>query len=36
VFGEPDGLVGWKAVHAGAPSADLLPRVRPLTALNRG
>ncbi len=28
VFGEPAGIVGWKAVENGAPPADLLPRVR--------
>lgn len=28
VFGSPDALAGWKAVERGAPSADLLPRVR--------
>ncbi len=28
VFGDPDGIVGWKAVEAGAPPADVLPRVR--------
>ena len=28
VFGDPEGLVGWKAVDRGAPPADVLPRVR--------
>jgi RES domain len=28
VFGDPEGLVGWKIVEAGAPPGDLLPRVR--------
>lgn len=28
IFGEPDDLVGWKAVESGAPPSDLLPRVR--------
>lgn len=28
VYGDPEGLVGWKAVEHGGPSADLLPRVR--------
>jgi RES domain-containing protein len=29
-FGEPERLIGWKAVERGAPPADVLPRVRPL------
>jgi hypothetical protein len=28
VFGNPTGLVGWKAVEHGAPPAGLLDRVR--------
>lgn len=28
VFSAPDGIAGWKAVEAGAPPADVLPRVR--------
>jgi hypothetical protein len=28
IFGDPAGLVGWKAVEQGAPPAGLLPRVR--------
>lgn len=28
IFGDPAGLVGWKAVEHGAPPAGLLPRVR--------
>ena len=31
VFGSPDRLVGWKAIERGAPSADLLARVRHFT-----
>ena len=31
-FGQPEGMIGWKAVERGAPPSDLLPRVRPLTA----
>lgn len=31
VFGDPDGLVGWKVVERGAPPADLLARVRHFT-----
>jgi hypothetical protein len=31
VFGDPEGLVGWKVVERGAPPADLLARVRPFT-----
>lgn len=33
VFGDPDGTVGWKAVEAGAPPADVLPRVRHFSSL---
>jgi hypothetical protein len=28
IFGEPRSLVGWKAVEAGAPPLDVVPRVR--------
>jgi hypothetical protein len=28
IFGDPEGLVGWKAVEHGAPPTGLLPRVR--------
>jgi len=33
IFGEPDGLVGWKVVERGCPPVDLLPRVRHLRRL---
>jgi RES domain-containing protein len=36
IFGEPDGLVGWKAVDAGAPPQDVLPRVRHFPQSRRG
>jgi hypothetical protein len=29
-YGDPQGLVGWKAVDRGSPAPDILPRVRPL------
>jgi RES domain len=32
LFGQPERLVGWKAVEHGAPPAELLPRVRHLSA----
>jgi hypothetical protein len=28
VYGQPEDLIGWKAVERGSPPADLLPRVR--------
>jgi hypothetical protein len=36
IFGDPDDLIGWKAVESGAPPPDLLPRVRHFAASRRG